>query len=81
MVPNIGPGTFIKGSINSNSGNDDNTDEEEEGKNDAVDICIKNNGISFLDLSSTFYRDCKFLKAGTISGLLSLCSFYLATHI
>lgn len=41
MVPNIGPGIFIKGSINSNSGNDDNTDEEEEGKNDAVDICIK----------------------------------------
>lgn len=81
MVPNIGPGTFIKGSINSNSGNDDNTDEEEEGKNDAVDICIKNKGISFLDLSSMFYRDCKFLKAGTISGLLSFCSLYLATHI
>lgn len=80
-MPNIGPGTFMKGLINRNSGND-NTDEEE-GKNDAVDICIKNNGILISWIfSSTFYRDCKFLKVvWTISGLLSLCSFYLATHI
>lgn len=65
----------IKGSMNSKSDDDDdNIEEEEDGKNDAADVFIKKNKISFLVISSMFPRHCKSLKAGTMSGLLSFCS-------